>query len=154
MNRYRKATFDDLRDIYSLICDMEETLLPVDSFAEIFKKQVGDEHHYILLCEIDGSTVGFINLRYEEQLHHAAEIAEIMEFVVHKDYRNRGIGGAMLEQACSLARDRGCIQIEVACNQLRHDTHRFYEREGMKNFHFKFSMNLTGAEDPENKIGR
>ena len=69
-------------------------------------------------------------------------IAEIMEFVVSPLCRNMGIGKEMLERASQIARAFGCVQIEVACNQLRKDAHRFYLREGMQNCHFKFSKSL------------
>ena len=77
-----------------------------------------------------------------------------MEFVIACDFRNQGIGKDMLEQACRIAKEYGCSQIEVDCNQLRKDTHRFYIREGMHNFHYKFSKLLTGDDTPDNSIGR
>ena len=54
----------------------------------------------------------------------------------------------------SVAKENGCIQIEVACNQLRIDTHRFYDREDMNNFHYKFSKPLEGETYVDNKLGR
>jgi PhnO protein len=60
----------------------------------------------------------------------------------------------MLAQSCRIAADNGCSQIEVACNQLRKDTHRFYVREGMHNFHFKFSKRLANDDAQENSLGR
>lgn len=95
-----------------------------------------------------------LNLRFEEQLHHAGKIGEIMEFAVDEQYRGRGLGKEMLGLALILAGERGCLQIEVACNQLRSDTHRFYLREGMHNFHYKFSKSLTGEKEMGNRIGR
>ena len=100
---------------------------------------------------------GMMNLRFEYQLHHAARIAEIMEFVVTPQCRNKGLGKLILNEACEIAKDHDCIQIEVACNQLRKDTHRFYEREGMKNYHYKFSRPLAGVpgeSDEGNRLGR
>lgn len=100
---------------------------------------------------------GMMNLRFEYQLHHAARIAEIMEFVVAPQCRNKGLGKLILNEACEIAKDHDCIQIEVACNQLRKDTHRFYEREGMKNYHYKFSRSLVGVPgepDEGNRLGR
>ena len=100
---------------------------------------------------------GMLNLRFEYQLHHAARIAEIMELVVAAQCRNKGAGKLMLNEACRIAKENGCIQIEVACNQLRKDTHRFYEREGMKNYHYKFSKPLVGDPDAlgeGNRLGR
>ena len=94
-----------------------------------------------LLAEENGEVLEVLNLRFEKQLHHAAAVAEIMEFSV--------------SPACRLAREAGCVQIEVACNQLRERTHRFYlGHGGMHNFHYKFSKPLTGEDSPVNRLGR
>ena len=151
---YRKASVHDCAAVYALICDMERRELPHDRFQSIFFEQLNDEHYFCLVNELDGRVIAVLNLRFEEQLHHAARIAEIMEFAVDPAFRNQGLGKDMLNEACRIAEARGCIQIEVACNQLRADTHRFYLREGMHNFHFKFSKSLTGADTAENEIGR
>ena len=72
-------------------------------------------------------------------MHHASYVAEILEFAVGAAYRGHGIGRRMLEGACQLAKERNCVQIEVASSQFRKNAHRFYLREGMINSHFKFS---------------
>ena len=151
---YRKAVFEDCKEVYALICDMEQASLSFDKFSEIFQEQTGDSRYYCLVCERGGVISGVLNLRFEKQLHHTERVAEIMEFAVDSSCRNRGLGKEMLARACEIAKDCGCVQIEVACNQLRIDTHRFYQREGMHNFHFKFSKSLTGQDSVENAIGR
>lgn len=151
---YRKSTLDDCRVIYSLICDMENKKLPYDKFEKIYHNQINDYHYYCLACEQDGMVIGALNMRFEEQLHHAERIAEILEFSVNSTCRNKGIGKEMFFQSCQIAKDNGCSQIEVACNQLRKDTHRFYMKEGMHNFHFKFSKQLIGNDVKENSLGR
>ena len=140
---YRQAAFVDCGQVYHLICQMENRELPYDKFCEIYKKQLSSESHYFLVCDNESEVVGVLHLRVEEQLHHAATVAEIMEFAVAPHFRKQGIGKEMLAKACELAETFGCIQMEVACNQLRSDTHRFYLREGMHNFHFKFSKSLS-----------
>ena len=151
---YRESTLDDLRKVYDLICDMESKKLPYDRFKDIFSKQLESENYYCLLREDGGRVTAELNLRFEDQLHHADKIAEIMEFAVDPERRNEGIGKDMLEEACRIAKEHGCVQIEVACNQLRTDTHRFYLREGMKNYHYKFSKPLNGENGGENRLGR
>ncbi len=151
---FRQANREDCRAVYDMICDMEAKSLPYDAFETIFFRQLEDAHYECILGEAAGETVSVLNLRYEEQLHHAGRIAEILEFVVKDGFRDKGLGRELLEHACSRAREQGCGQIEVACNQLRKDTHRFYLREGMKNYHFKFSRDLTGSDDGENVLGR
>ena len=150
----RNAALDDCRAVYELICEIEQARLPYDRFAEIFRKQVESELYAHLVCEDGGKVIGVLNLRLEEQLHHAGLVAEILEFAVEPAYRSRGIGREMLARGYALAKERGCGQIEVACNQLRTDTHRFYLREGMHNFHFRFSRKLLGEDSGENALGR
>lgn len=151
---FRKAMMPDCESIYHLICDMESGLLPYHSFKQIYSAQLSNIQYYCLVFEQEKRVIGVLNLRFEEQLHHAGSIAEIMEFAVESNFRNMGIGKRMLEEACRIAKERGCLQIEVACNQLREDTHRFYFREGMHNFHYKFSKSLTGIDNTKNAIGR
>lgn len=150
---YRKGTFDDCKKVYDLICEMEQKQLPFERFSMIYQKQISNEHFYCLICERESNVIGVLNLRFEEQLHHSEYIAEIMEFAVDSAYRNQGIGKEMFAKACEVAKEFHCTQIEVACNQLRKDTHRFYLREGMHNFHFKFSKSLTGNDTTQNAIG-
>ncbi len=151
---YRKATLDDCKRVYELICEMEGKQLPSDRFSAIYQRQLRNKYHYCLVYEHDGNVIGVLNLKFDEPLHHSGRIAEITEFAVDAAYRKQGIGKEMFTAACRLAKKFGCVQIEAACNQLREDTHRFYLREGMHNFHFKFSKPLAGADTPENEIGR
>ena len=152
---YRKSKIKDCKNIYNLVCEMENKQLPYTNFQEIYFEQLQDENYYCLVCELDDKVIGMLNLRFEKQLHHAEKIAEIMEFSIASGYRNKGIGKEMFEQACLIAENNNCNQIEVACNQLRKDTHRFYLREGMHNFHYKFSKRFDDGDVLiENKLGR
>ena len=151
---YRKATICDCSDIYDLICDMERKELPFDRFQKIYCNQLTDEHYYCLVYEQEDSIIAVLNLRFEEQLHHSDNIAEIMEFAVRESNRNQGIGKVMLTQARQISKEHGCIQIGVACNQLRENTHRFYLREWLHAFHFKFSKSLDGNDTSENALGK
>lgn len=152
--KFRKSRLDDCKSIYDLICDMENKELPYEKFNEIYQDQINDCRYYCLVCEHEGMVTGTLNMRFEMQLHHAERIAEILEFAVAAACRNIGIGQKMFTQSCRIASDNGCSQIEVACNQLRQDTHRFYLRAGMHNFHYKFSKRLTDDDSQENALGR
>ena len=140
---YRKATLMDCEKVYSLICDLEAKDLPFEKFRKIYCEQLNSKHYYCLLGENDNNLLAVLNLRFEEQLHHTECIAEIMEFVVDASCRSQGIGKQMLEKAFQISESYGCTQIEVACNQRRTNTHRFYLREGLNNSHYKFSKKLS-----------
>ena len=150
----RISTASDCKAVYDLICGMEQKTLPYETFEAIYLGQLAREDFCCLVAEEDGSVIAMLNLRFERQLHHCETIAEIMEFAVAEGSRSKGLGAQMMEAACETALQAGCSQMEVACNQLRTDTHRFYLREGMHNFHFKFSRRLTGEDCSENAFGR
>lgn len=152
--QYRKGSLEDCKEIYSLICSMENKKLSYEGFYAIFEEQTNDRHYYCLVCEHDDAVIGVLNMRFEFQLHHTEKIAEILEFAVADTCRNKGVGKEMFTRSCQIAENNGCSQIEVACNQLRKDTHRFYIREKMNNFHFKFSKRLTDDDIRQNAIGR
>lgn len=154
MEHIRKAGKQDCRDVYSLICEMEETALPYNDFKQIYDKQTDDEDYLCLVYETEGKTAGCINLRMERQLHHASRICEIMELSVGGGFRCRGIGRLLFEAACLKAKANGCTQIEVCCNQLRNRAHRFYEAQGMQNFHYKFSLDFSANGKYANRLGR
>lgn len=151
---FRSAASEDCSFVYDMICDMEAKALPYPAFKAIFLEQINNANHDFILGELGSAVVAVIHLRYENQLHHAGRIAEIMEFAVMNGYRCKGIGKEMLTHAEQCAKDHRCLQIEVACNQLRKNTHRFYLREGMKNYHFKFSKGLSALDSDKNILGR
>ena len=152
--KYRKSISEDCEKIYSLVCGLENKELPFDKFQKIYSEQVNNKSFYCLVAENNNEILAFLNLRFEEQLHHCERIAEIMEFFVNPAYRSQGIGKQMFAEATRIAKAYGCLQLELASNQLRTDAHRFYLREGMRNFHYKFSQRLTGEAFSENAIGR
>lgn len=139
---YRKASEEDCEQVYALICGLEEQRFPFGRFSAIYREQLGDSRHYCLVCEREQRVIGVLNMRLEEQLHHCERIAEIMEFAVDSAYRSQGIGTDMFAAACRIARDFGCVQIELDTNQRRTDAHRFYTRMGMRNTHFMFTKVL------------
>lgn len=135
----RQSTEGDLDAVYDLICTLEDTRLPFARFVEINRNQLSDPRWHCLVCEEPGGEViGLLNLRIEEQLHHAGSMAEIVELVVSPTHRSGGIGHRLLEHACDIACAAGCQGIEVACSLTRAGAHRFYEREGMYASHYRF----------------
>ena len=149
----RIAKSIDIKNIYDLICDMESTKLDYKKFEYIFNNYLEEERFFSIVAEQDGSVIGCLNLRIEYQLHHTEKIAEIMELAVMDRYRSKGIGKELFQKASEIAKENSCLQIEVCCNQLRLKAHKFYERQGMHKFHYKFSVKLNEEEIKENRLG-
>ena len=82
---------------------MENKELPYEKFEELYQQQLSREDMYGLVNFIDDNVIGFLNLRFENQLHHCEKIAEILEFAVDSRYRSKGIGKEMLAEAAKIA---------------------------------------------------
>lgn len=149
----RTALLTDADCIYTLICDMEQTILNKCKFDKIFTELIESADNYFLVYEDNKEVLGILHMRIEYQLHHCAKIAEVMELCVKEGARSKGIGRELFASACSRAKELNCLQIEVCCNRLRERAHKFYENRGMQKYHYKFTMNLLGNIFTENKLG-
>lgn len=136
------ASANDCERVWKLICQLENCQLPFEPFREMFAKQVKSTHYCCLVAreEADSPVCALLNLRFENQLHHAARVAEILELVVDEPYRGQGIGAALLEESVRVAKEMGCVQLEVTSNRKRTEAHSFYESNGMVNSHVKLTL--------------
>lgn len=125
--------------VYRLMCELERTELDKTSFTEIFEQQLCSEQWESYVFEQDNAVIGFINMRFERQLHHADTVAEILELCVTANYRNLGIGTQLFQKAKEAARQRHAVRLELSTSTWRTDAQRFYERQGMEKSHY----NLT-----------
>lgn len=138
----RLAVSADQLEIYSLICALEETSFPQEMFAWGFYTMLSSASHLLLVAEEEGQIIGLLHLRMEFQLHHCGTVAEIIELIVSREVRSKGIGAALLKAAREQAIQHHCIQFEVTSNQKRKQAHRFYQREGLEQTHIKLTEAL------------
>ena len=139
----RTATQADEAEVYRLICILEDTALDRAAFADIYREQLADpSHHIILVGQAEVGLCAVLHLRCEGQLHHAAKTAELLEFCVDPARRGQGTGGQLFRAACEAARRAGCVQVNLVSNVSRTAAHRFYERQGMVHSHAGFTLDL------------
>ncbi|MCL1849273.1 MAG: GNAT family N-acetyltransferase [Clostridiales bacterium] len=83
---------------------------------------------------------GILNIHY--YLHFSLKSAEVVNLVVDENARGRGIGKELLTALEQIAIDNGCGWIELGSGKHRKDAHRFYEREGFVQTHYKLTKEL------------
>jgi GNAT superfamily N-acetyltransferase len=69
---------------------------------------------------------------------------EIEDLVTAEGERSRGYGGILFDWVVDVAKTSGCLQVRLVSHVRRVDAHRFYQRKGMAQEAYYFSMN-TGA---------
>lgn len=82
--------------------------------------------------------IGFITMHIVENLWAQGCLMQIEELVVSEKCRSQGIGRKLIEQAFTLAKERGCRSVEVTSAFHRSKAHLFYESCGFekKAYHF------------------
>jgi GNAT superfamily N-acetyltransferase len=109
------------------------------AFGEIDR----DPAHVLVVAEAQGRIVGTMQLSYLPGLARRGALRAQLEAVrVHRDYRGRGLGHAMLTWAISQARQRGCALVQLTTDKSRAGAHRFYERLGFTASHEGMKLSL------------
>ena len=143
---FRYAIKNDLKKIYTLICELEKSILNFEDFNRAYIDNLQDKNIYYMVAEDEEKEiVGFISLHIQKLLHHVGNIGEIQELIVLDKARRVGIGKELLKQAKKLAIEKGCIQLEVCCNTKREESHLFYISQKLKKTHYKFTYDLQST---------
>ncbi len=136
------AASDHAQGVYALMCELEGEELDRQGFLRIFNENLNNRDICYFVAIMNGCVAGFLSLHVQRLLHHAALIGEIQEIVVSHDCRGRGIGQALFERIRIVAKDAGCVQLEVCCRKERMRSFDFYQKMGMICSHYKLCLPL------------
>ena len=150
---FRHACQSDLAHIIALLADdgigrsRDDASLPLDAaYKSAFNAMQRDDNQVMLVGEVAGSIIGYLQLTFIPGLSRkGAWRAQIESVRVASRLRGGGIGGAMLEHAIGLARDRGCSLVQLTSDKTRGEAHRFYGRLGFVASHDGFKLVLQGV---------
>jgi|AntAceMinimDraft_11_1070367.scaffolds.fasta_scaffold179854_1 PhnO protein len=137
----RNVTAADAQAIYRMLCELENTVLPLPEFLKIFNANLTDSNIRYLVAELESDCIGMASCHVQLLLHHASSVGEIQEMFVYPAYRSMGVGKLLVRSIIDFVRSKGATQLEVTSNKIRTDTHRFYEKEGFQKTHFKLILN-------------
>ncbi len=80
----------------------------------------------LFVATLSGQVVGFIAIHFIPQLALAGDFCRITYFCVSQAYRHQGVGSVLEATVVELAKQRGCVAIELHSHTRRVDAHRFY----------------------------
>lgn len=136
----RYVTPEDATAVFQLVQMLNSDSFSYEEFLQAYHHNLKAAH--CMAAVIEDKIVGLGILLIEYPLHHSKRIAEITELVVDGSFRSLGIGKALVNEMSRIALENHCGGIEVASNQKRLAAHRFYEREGFINTHYKLTKKL------------
>ncbi|WP_248582081.1 GNAT family N-acetyltransferase [Nocardioides sp. InS609-2] len=144
----RAATSDDVPAVVALLAD-DQLGLTRDDASDLLPYQraydaIAADPAHLLLVAVDGDrVVGTLQLSFIPGLARRGALRAQIEAVrVHRDFRNQGLGAAVIEWSIQEARQRGCALVQLTTDKSRTDAHRFYERLGFRASHVGFKLQL------------
>jgi Acetyltransferases len=138
----RNCKIEDIKKIYNLICELEDTNFDYNDFEIAFKSKLDSKENYYILAMKNDVVMGFLSLNIDYQLHHAGKVATIEELIVTSKWRSNGIGKLLLNNAINYAKNKNCDVIELTSSFPRERAHRFYIKNGFEKGSYKFKMIL------------
>lgn len=133
--RIRTATVEDWPQVAGLLVELGRDVSPSaasnPSYVIRFGGHLGlRENRTLVAEEVGGRVLGFLDMEFRQRLGHPRPQAWVNDLVVTEPARGRGVGGALLEAAETLAAKRGCFRMSLETSAWRTETHRFYEGRG------------------------
>ena len=86
----------------------------------------------ILTARLEGELVGVAVISFLWTLEHGGPAAWLDEVYVDPTRRGRGIGQQLIEAAMQVARDSGCIALDLEVDAGHEAAERLYERMGFR----------------------
>jgi GNAT superfamily N-acetyltransferase len=127
----RRARPADASEVARLLHDFNaefDTPSPGRAFLESrLRELLGGEDVVALLGEPDTAVAV---LTFRPNVWYAGPVALLDELYVRPPLRSRGIGGALLTHACTLAAERRVELLEINVDEPDTDARRFYEAHG------------------------
>ena len=148
----RVARADDLAAAVALLRhQLDEHDVALEQSALEHAVRVLIEQHElgrVLLAESAGAVVGVAVLSFLWTLEHGGAAAWLDELYVAPPQRGRGIGRRMVEAAMDVARERGCVALDLEVEDGHDDAARLYARMGFRRHrrvHWTRRLDATGG---------
>jgi N-acetylglutamate synthase-like GNAT family acetyltransferase len=141
--KHRKAKFDDLRNIISLLLEDElgqtrEHLTEEldNNYIKAFKKIDSDPNQYLMIVEQDKEIIGTCHLTIMPSLTFKGSTRMQIEAVrIAANFRGQKLGEWMMQVAFDYAKSKGASIIQLTTNKKRPRAKQFYERLGFEASH-------------------
>lgn len=140
----RIAEHQDLQILNHLYTEIDqEPPLALSEVEEIFEQIQQIPNYNIYIAELNGEPVGTFSLLIMPMILHHSKSAIVDAVIVTSNYRNQGIGKAMMQAAFKLSAEAGCYKVMLSSNLKRDRAHQFYQSLGFKQQGWSFSLELV-----------
>lgn len=147
---FRLARHEDVWKIVEMLADDPlgakrekfEEPLPA-SYLDTFAAIDSDPNNELIIAELAGEMVGFMQLTYIPYLTYQGRWRALVEGVrVDKNHRGKGIGKELFLWAIERAKQRKCHLLQLTTDKQRPDAVKFYKTLGFVASHEGMKMHF------------
>ncbi len=152
---FRLATLQDLHAIVQLLAADPlgaQRESPGDALAESYRAAFTaidrDPNQELLVLEHEGAVAGVLQISYLPSLtYNGGWRAQLEGVRISESLRGRGAGRALVSEAITRARARGCRLVQLTSDRRRPEALRFYEQLGFRPTHVGFKLDLDSRAE-------
>jgi predicted N-acetyltransferase YhbS len=138
----REAEPQDAQSIAPLLEQLMHRPTTPDQVLARFEHLRDSDMDCVLVAVDEGSVVGLAAVHVAWMIHTDRPTGRLMSLVVDERVRRAGVGRALVEASCRMAREAGCDRMELTSRLEREGAHAFYEQVGFQHTSRRFSMPL------------
>jgi len=125
--KIRQANEEDIKAIENMVFEwLKWKRKRVKTIIKVLKSK----DHLILVAELDSQIIGILHMIFYLDIVHGATNCHINLLLVKEDYRGKGIGKNLLNEAVKLAKKKNVVEIHV--DTIFEDAAKFYRKFGFK----------------------
>ncbi len=129
-------------DLQNYECAFDPEMLSGEATVDAWFNHVLEENKQkdgqVFIAEIDGKAIGFISLRIElkgEQiLLPNIKSVLISDFIIHPEFRGKGVGKQLLQKADEYAKEKNITYIKLSVFAANTDAKEIYKNLGFKEY--------------------
>ena len=107
-----------------------------EKFAEFIGSNIAKEDWIVLVAEVNGKIIGFIQAKLSEYppVIRTTKYGEIMDIAVKESYRRKGAGQKLVEEVKSWFKSQNISRVEVRAAVGNEMSKSFYRKTGFRPF--------------------
>lgn len=131
----RIATYTDLNELIGLLNDLFTQDIEFEPCYEVQKSGLekilnNPEIGEILVMQMDGKVIGMVSLLYSISTALGGKVAILEDMIIDKNYRCKGFGKQLLQEAINISKKRDCLRITLLTDFNNDIAIKFYEGFG------------------------
>jgi len=130
----------DKKDLGSLVTLAEE-FIPEEADngkrIEVLKQALRDPNYELLVADLEGEVIGFIDQWVIHDFTHGAKLSYIHNLYVSSEHRRRGVASKLPQQVIKNARNMGVSEIHITTRFDNKPAINLYRKHGLVREHLQ-----------------